>query len=89
MKRRTLLTGAVAGAATTLAAPSIARAQQKFSWKMTNAYGPGAPFYVAGAVGVGHFPGKLLLRAGDRGRGERGGGAGDGAREECAAFHGW
>ena len=34
---------------TTLAAPQVASAQAKtFSWKMTNAYGPGAPFHVQG-----------------------------------------
>jgi TRAP-type mannitol/chloroaromatic compound transport system substrate-binding protein len=35
-------------ATTSLAAPGIARAQTNFSWKMTNAYGPGSPFYVEG-----------------------------------------
>lgn len=52
MNRRKFLTsGAVAGAAaaSTVAAPAIVSAQAKtFTWKMTNAYGPGAPFYVQG-----------------------------------------
>ena len=66
MKRRTLLKGAVAGAAATLAAPSIARAQQKFSWKMTNAYGPGAPFYVAGPGSPTDFIEKVKVMSGGR-----------------------
>jgi TRAP-type mannitol/chloroaromatic compound transport system substrate-binding protein len=50
MKRRELLKagGASAAAATALAAPHIARAQETFSWKMTSAYPPGAPFYMDG-----------------------------------------
>ena len=66
MKRRTLLTGAVAGAAATLAAPAIARAQQKFSWKMTNAYGPGAPFYVTGPGSPMDFIEKVKVLSGGR-----------------------
>jgi TRAP-type mannitol/chloroaromatic compound transport system substrate-binding protein len=48
MNRRKLLSAGALGAVAAVAAPAIARAQQSFSWKMTNAYGPGAPFYVAG-----------------------------------------
>jgi TRAP-type mannitol/chloroaromatic compound transport system substrate-binding protein len=50
MKRRELLKagGATAAAATAIAAPHIARAQETFSWKMTSAYPPGAPFYMDG-----------------------------------------
>ena len=50
-RRKFLKSGLVAGTAATaaVAAPSIVTAQAKtFSWKMTNAYGPGAPFYVQG-----------------------------------------
>jgi TRAP-type mannitol/chloroaromatic compound transport system substrate-binding protein len=47
MKRRTFLQAGVASAAA-VSAPAIARAQKSFQWKMTNAYGPGAPFYVQG-----------------------------------------
>ncbi len=46
-RRQMLLQTATLGAAT-LAAPAVARAQDSFSWKMTNAYGPGSPFYVEG-----------------------------------------
>jgi TRAP-type mannitol/chloroaromatic compound transport system substrate-binding protein len=50
MKRRSFIKAGVIGmAGGALAAPSIVSAQQKtFSWKMTNAYGPGSPFYVVG-----------------------------------------
>ena len=48
MNRRKVLSAGALGAVASLAAPAIARAQQTFSWKMTNAYGPGAPFYVTG-----------------------------------------
>ncbi len=51
MDRRSFVKAGLAGsaAAGTIAAPSIVSAQQKtFSWKMTNAYGPGSPFYVTG-----------------------------------------
>jgi TRAP-type mannitol/chloroaromatic compound transport system substrate-binding protein len=51
MKRRELLKvggGASAAAATAIAAPHVARAQETFSWKMTSAYPPGAPFYMDG-----------------------------------------
>src|SRR3546814_4704620 len=50
MKRRTFVKAGLIGgaaAATTFAKPNIAAAQSKtFQWKMTNAYGPGSPFYV-------------------------------------------
>ncbi|MCR4267604.1 TRAP transporter substrate-binding protein [Nitratireductor sp. ZSWI3] len=49
MKRRNFLTAAAAATMTApLAAPPVARAQTSFNWKMTNAYGPGSPFYVEG-----------------------------------------
>jgi TRAP-type mannitol/chloroaromatic compound transport system substrate-binding protein len=50
-RRRFLTSGAGVTTAVTaaVAAPHIATAQAKtFNWKMTNAYGPGAPFYVQG-----------------------------------------
>ena len=46
--RRTFLSGAATAGAAALAAPSIARAQQSFNWKMTSAYAKGAPFYMDG-----------------------------------------
>lgn len=49
MKRRSLLkAGLVGSAAATFAAPAVVRAQETFSWRMTNAYPPGAPFYTTG-----------------------------------------
>ncbi len=49
-RRRFMKSGLKAGLATTAAvsAPAIVKAQTTFNWKMTNAYGPGAPFYVEG-----------------------------------------
>ncbi|APX89110.1 ABC transporter substrate-binding protein [Brevirhabdus pacifica] len=48
MHRRKFIAAGTTLAAAPLAAPSIARAQTSFNWKMTNAYGPGSPFYVEG-----------------------------------------
>jgi TRAP-type mannitol/chloroaromatic compound transport system substrate-binding protein len=50
-RRKFIRTGLAASAATTaaVAAPNVVTAQARtFTWKMTNAYGPGAPFYVTG-----------------------------------------
>jgi TRAP-type mannitol/chloroaromatic compound transport system substrate-binding protein len=43
--RRGALKAGLAGA---LALPALASAQQTFNWKMTSAYGKGAPFYMDG-----------------------------------------
>ena len=48
MRRRDFTKLALAGGAGTLAAPSIARAQTTFNWKMTSFYGPNAAFYSTG-----------------------------------------
>ncbi len=50
MKRRDFLksAGMVSAAGATVAAPSVLRAQETFSLKMTNAYPAGAPFYAVG-----------------------------------------
>ena len=48
MKRRKFMTAALGGAAGAVAAPAIAQAQTTFSWKMTSAYAPNSPFYMAG-----------------------------------------
>ncbi|MEP3442031.1 MAG: TRAP transporter substrate-binding protein DctP [Sulfitobacter sp.] len=48
MDRRKFIASGATLVAAPLAAPSIAQAQTTFSWKMTNAYGPGSPFYVEG-----------------------------------------
>jgi TRAP-type mannitol/chloroaromatic compound transport system substrate-binding protein len=48
-RRKFLKAGLVAGTgATALGFPAIVRAQQTFNWKMTSAYGKGAPFYMDG-----------------------------------------
>ena len=50
MDRRSFLRTGVVGTAATaaLAAPTLVRAQESFTWRMTNAYPPTAPFYVTG-----------------------------------------
>ena len=48
MRRRDFTRFALAGAAGAVAAPSVARAQTTFTWKMTSAYGPKAAFYSVG-----------------------------------------
>src|SRR5690606_24978668 len=50
MDRRAFLKTGVAGsaAATAVAAPTVVRAQNTFTWRMTNAYPPNSPFYVTG-----------------------------------------
>ena len=49
MQRRTLITGAAAGAVTAgVAAPYVARAQETFNWRMTTTWPPELPFYQVG-----------------------------------------
>ena len=48
MRRRDFTKLALAGAAGTVAAPAVVRAQTSFTWKMTSAYGPKAAFYSVG-----------------------------------------
>jgi TRAP-type mannitol/chloroaromatic compound transport system substrate-binding protein len=56
MNRRNFLRSSVVASAATaaaVAAPHVVSAQAKtFNWKMTNAYGPGAPFYVQVCAGM-------------------------------------
>jgi TRAP-type mannitol/chloroaromatic compound transport system substrate-binding protein len=65
-RRKILLSGAAASGAI-LGAPSIVRAQPRtFNWKMTNAYGPGAPFYVQGPGSPTDFCKKVEEMSGGR-----------------------
>ena len=48
MRRRDLAKLALVGAAGTVAAPALVRAQATFNWKMTSYYGPNAAFYSTG-----------------------------------------
>ncbi|SPJ24195.1 TRAP transporter substrate-binding protein [Palleronia abyssalis] len=66
LRRKFLTTAAVAGAAAPLAAPSVARAQDSFNWRMTNAYGPGSPFYVEGPGSPTDFCDKVAAMSGGR-----------------------
>lgn len=69
MKRRDFLKTAsttVASTGAVLAAPAVARAQETFSFKMTNAYPPNAPFYVAGPGSPTDFCKKVEVMSGGR-----------------------
>lgn len=71
MKRRNFIGAALAGTAAgaTLAAPAIARAAastDSFNFKMTNAYPPGAPFYVQGPGSPMDFCAKVKAMSGGR-----------------------
>ncbi len=69
MKRREFLktaTVAVAGSGAVVAAPAIVRAEESFSFKMTNAYPPNAPFYVAGPGSPTDFCKKVEVMSGGR-----------------------
>ena len=48
MRRRDFTKLALAGAAGTIAAPAIVKAETTFNWKMTSFYGPNAYFYSTG-----------------------------------------
>lgn len=67
LNRRKFLSGAALSGAI-LGAPAIARAQSKatFNWKMTNAYGPGSPFYVQGPGSPTDFCKKVEEMSGGR-----------------------
>lgn len=67
LNRRKFLTGAAFSGAI-IGAPAIARAQSKasFNWKMTNAYGPGSPFYVQGPGSPTDFCKKVEQMSGGR-----------------------
>ncbi|PWR03007.1 ABC transporter substrate-binding protein [Meridianimarinicoccus roseus] len=66
MDRRNFIAAGATLAAAPLAAPSIARAQTSFTWKMTNAYGPGSPFYVEGPGSPTDFCQKVEAMSGGR-----------------------
>ncbi len=66
MDRRKFFAFAATLTAGPLAAPSIARAQDSFSWKMTNAYGPGSPFYVEGPGSPTDFCAKVAAMSNGR-----------------------
>jgi TRAP-type mannitol/chloroaromatic compound transport system substrate-binding protein len=67
MKRRNFLTAsALATVSLPLAAPAIVRAQDSFRWQMTNAYGPGSPFYVEGPGSPTDFCAKVERMSGGR-----------------------
>ncbi|EKE69418.1 MULTISPECIES: TRAP transporter substrate-binding protein [Oceanibaculum] len=69
MERRSFMKAGLAGtvgATAALAAPTVARAQSTITWKMTNAYGPNAPFYVVGPGSPTDMAKKLETMSGGR-----------------------
>lgn len=69
MKRRAFIkAGATAAGAGLLGAPFVAKSQstQTFNWRMTNAYPPGAPFYVSGPGSPEDFCRKVEIMSGGR-----------------------
>ncbi len=70
MKRREFLKAgaSVAAGAGVLGAPMVAKSQssQSFTWRMTNAYPPEAPFYVAGPGSPEDFCAKVEAMSGGR-----------------------
>lgn len=67
LNRRKFLSGAAATGAAVFGAPAIVSAQTKtFNWKMTNAYGPGSPFYVQGPGSPTDFCKKVEEMSGGR-----------------------
>lgn len=66
MHRRKFLAAAAAGSTAALATPTVVQAQQKVNWRMTNAYGPGAPFYTTGPGSPTDFIQKVDRMSGGR-----------------------
>src|SRR5688572_4912752 len=66
MRRRDFTKMALAGAAGSVAAPAIARAQTTFTWKMTSAYGPKAAFYSVGPGSATDFCKRVEAMSGGR-----------------------
>ena len=66
MNRRKFLTAAAVSSTAALAAPTVVQAQQRVSWRMTNAYGPGAPFYTTGPGSPTDFIHKVDKMSGGR-----------------------
>src|SRR5690625_2816981 len=66
MDRRKFIAGAALGSTAALAAPTVVRAQETVNWRMTNAYGPGAPFYTTGPGSPTEFIKKVDKMSGGR-----------------------
>ena len=67
MLRRKFLTASALGvAAAPLTMPTVARAQDSFNWRMTNSYGPSAPFYTLGPGSPTDIIAKLRTMSGGR-----------------------
>ncbi|KYZ85170.1 TRAP-type mannitol/chloroaromatic compound transport system substrate-binding protein [Alloalcanivorax xenomutans] len=67
-RRKFLATAGAAASGAILGAPAVVRAESQttFNWKMTNAYPPGAPFYVQGPGSPTDFCKKVEILSGGR-----------------------
>lgn len=65
-RRKFLSASAVTAAGAGIAAPRVARAQDSFNWRMTNAYGPTAPFYSVGPGSPTDMIEKIRIMSGGR-----------------------
>ncbi len=66
MKRRDFLVAGAGASAGVLAAPAVVRAQETFTWRMTNAYPPGFPYLTAGPGSPTDFVEKVRKMSGGR-----------------------
>ena len=65
-RRKFLSASAVTAAGAGIAAPQVARAQDSFNWRMTNAYGPTSPFYTVGPGSPTDMIEKIRVMSGGR-----------------------
>ena len=65
-RRKFLSASALTALGAGVAAPSVARAQQSFIWRMTNSYGPTAPFYTRGPGSPTDMIEKIRIMSGGR-----------------------
>lgn len=66
MDRRKFLSASALAMGASVAAPAVARAQDSFNWRMTNSYGPTAPFYTVGPGSPTDMIEKIRIMSGGR-----------------------
>ena len=65
-RRKFLSASGLSAVGAGIAAPQVARAQEAFNWRMTNAYGPTAPFYTVGPGSPTDIVEKIRIMSGGR-----------------------
>lgn len=65
-RRKFLSASALTAMGAGIAAPNVARAQDTFNWRMTNSYGPTAPFYTVGPGSPTDIIEKIRIMSGGR-----------------------